>query len=113
MVNIEDLEAEFVLLWLVVFTEGHQECYEINNRDLCAVIAVRHPEVEHLAKVWLIDPDHILDVLDEVLLCQHAHAVYVAARNLVVFALAAPEKLKTVHNGLELRFGPASILPVL
>ena len=40
MVDIEDLEAEFVLFWLIVFTEGHQESYEINNRDLCAVIAV-------------------------------------------------------------------------
>ena len=69
--------------------------------DLCTIVPLRDPQVEHLTEVGLVDSDHVLDVLDKVLLCKNADAFLGCSLDLILFTLA-PQLGERARDGIVL-----------
>ena len=65
LIDIKDVEAEVMLLLLVISPERQQVFNEAIERYFCFIV-LRHVEVKHFAKERLVYSDHILNVLHEI-----------------------------------------------
>lgn len=92
IVDVKNLKAQRLNLGLLLDPEGCKLLNKVIDCDFVPMVALSHPEVEHLAEIGFVDTDHVLDILCEVFLGQHIEAITVRLVLDTIFLVGAPDE---------------------